>query len=297
MMREACIVMPKMRFGPAGKPVSMKSSDILKAPAFLHELGLNAMEYEAVRGVKISEDKARKFGEEARKYDVVLSLHAPYFINLASGKKTTVEASITRLKESVQASYWMGAYIVVFHPGYYRDAPSKREAVKMVIDHLKPVVEFIDELNATNLWLGPETTGKTTQIGDLDEVIEISRKLDHVKPVIDWAHLHARYEGKFITSVDDVIHVIDKLEKELGEYAVKPLHTHFSRIEYGKGGERKHHVLAEKDYGPEFEHVCKGLWETGVEAVIISESPILEQDALVMKKICMEICGVECVAD
>ncbi len=289
--------MPRLRFGPAGKPISMKSSDMLKAPEFLHEIGLNAMEYEAVRGVRISEDKARKLGEEARKYDILLSLHAPYFINLASAKKSTVEASITRLKESVRASAWMGSYIVVFHPGYYRDAPSKEEAVEWVIKNLEPVVEYIEEIKAENVWLGPETTGKITQVGDLDEVIEIARRLDHVKPVIDWAHLYARHQGKFITSVDDVIKVIEKLEKELGEYALKPLHTHFSRIEYGKGGEKKHHTLAETQYGPEFEHVCRGLTETGIEAVIISESPILEQDALVMKKICSKICGVKCVAD
>ncbi len=289
--------MPRLRFGPAGKPISMKSSDMLKAPEFLYEMGLNAMEYEAVRGVRISEDKARKLGEEARKYDILLSLHAPYFINLASAKKSTVEASITRLKESVRASAWMGSYIVVFHPGYYRDAPSKEEAVERVIENLEPVVEYIEDIKAENVWLGPETTGKITQVGDLDEVIEIARRLDHVKPVIDWAHLYARHQGKFITSVDDVIKVIEKLEKELGEYALKPLHTHFSRIEYGKGGEKKHHTLAETQYGPEFEHVCRGLTETGIEAVIISESPILEQDALVMKKICSEICGVKCVAD
>ncbi|MET1159921.1 MAG: deoxyribonuclease IV [Thermoprotei archaeon] len=289
--------MPRFRFGPAGKPVSMKSSDITKAPEFLREMGLNAMEYEAVRGVKISEEKARLFGEKARENDVVLSLHAPYFINLASSKKSTIEASIKRLNESVQASMWMGAYIVVFHPGYYKDAPSKKEALERVVENLKPVIEYRNSINAKNVWLGPETTGKASQVGDLDEVIEISKRLEGVKPVIDWAHLYARYEGKFITSVDDVIKVIDMLEKELGEYVVKPLHTHFSRIEYGKGGERKHHVLAEKDYGPEFEHVCKALTETGVEAVIISESPILEQDALVMKEICSRLCGVECIAN
>jgi len=289
--------MPRFKFGPAGKPITMKSADILKAPAFLRELGLNAMEYEAVRGVKISEDKARKFGEEARKHDIVLSLHAPYFINLASAKKSTVEASVARLIESVKASYWMGAYIVVFHPGYYKDAPSKSKALEWVINNLVPVVQVIKELKAENLWLGPETTGKTSQVGDLSEVIEISRRLEHVKPVVDWAHLYARYEGSFITSVDDVIKVIEMLEKELGSYAVKPLHTHFSKIEYGKGGEREHHTLAEKDYGPEFEHVCRGLCETGVEAVVISESPILEQDAIVMKKICEEVCGVNCIAD
>ncbi|OYT40779.1 MAG: endonuclease IV [Desulfurococcales archaeon ex4484_58] len=289
--------MARLRFGPAGKPVSMKSSDLLKAPSFLREIGLDAMEYEAVRGVKISEEKARKFGEEAKKNDILLSMHAPYFINLASSKESTVEASIKRLEESVKASMWMDSYIVVFHPGYYKDAPSKKEAVDRVVENLKPVIEYRDSIGANNVWLGVETTGKITQVGDLDETIYISKKLEGVKPVIDWAHLYARYEGKYVKSVDDVLEVIEKLEKELGEESIKPLHTHFSKIEYGKGGEKKHHNLSEKDYGPEFEHVCRAYSETGIEAVIISESPVLELDALVMKKICIEICGAKCFAD
>ncbi len=289
--------MPKILFGPAGKPISIKSSDIVKAPSFLREIGLSAMEYEAVRGVRINEEKARILGREASKNNIVLSLHAPYFINLASSKNSVVEASITRLNESVKASMWMNSYIVVFHPGYYRDALSRKEALKKVIANLKPVIEYRSEIGAENIWLGPETTGKTTQIGDLDETIIISHSLERVKPVIDWAHLYARYQGRFITSVDDVLMVIEKLERELGRYAVKPLHMHFSRIEYGRGGERKHHTLDEKEYGPEFEYICRGLVETGVEAVVISESPVLELDALVMKNMCDNICGVKCIAD
>ncbi|MEM1768112.1 MAG: TIM barrel protein [Desulfurococcaceae archaeon] len=289
--------MTRFWFGPAGKPITLKTSDILKAPGFLREIGLNAMEYEAVRGVKISEDKARAFGEEAVKNNILLSLHAPYFINLASIKKSTVEASIKRLIESVQASFWMKSYIVVFHPGYYKDAPSKREAVEWVVKNLKPVVEYIVENKIENVWLGPETTGKTSQIGSVEEVIEISRRLEYVKPVIDWAHLYARHGGEFIKSIDDVLTVLEKLERELGEIAVKPLHSHFSKIEYGKGGEKVHHNLSEREYGPDFSIVCKALCETGVDTVFISESPVLEQDAIIMKNICIETCGAKCIVE
>lgn len=287
--------MSKFWFGPAGKPISMKSSDILKAPQFLREIGLNAMEYEAVRGVKISESKARAFGEEASKHGVLLSLHAPYYVNLASAKKSIVEDSVRRIIESVQASAWMNSYVVVFHSGYYKDAPSKREALEWVIKSLRKVVDYMSENKIGNTWLGPETTGKTTQVGDLSEVIEIARRVERTRPVVDWAHLYARHGGKLITSVDDVLRVVETIEKELGDYAVKPLHTHFSRIEYSRGGEREHHTLAEKDYGPEFSNVCRALCEAGVDAVVISESPILEQDAIVMRNVCSEVCGAKCV--
>ncbi|WP_440060283.1 deoxyribonuclease IV [Thermogladius sp. 4427co] len=269
----------------------MKSADILKAPEFLRSIGLDAMEYEAVRGVNISEEKARAFGAEAEKYDIKLSLHAPYFINLSSRNEKTVQASIERLKQSILASYWMGAYVVVFHPGYYKDMPSREDALRAVIENLKPVAEFRDSLGAKNVWIGPETTGKTSQVGDVDETIEICSRVEGARPVVDWAHIYARSGGKFIVSKDDVISVVEKIEKVLGEWAVKPLHMHFSKIEYGKGGEREHHTLGEAEYGPDFEIVCSALTELGVEGIFISESPILEQDALVMKEICARVGG------
>lgn len=288
--------MPRYWFGPAGKPITLKSADILKAPSFLRELGLNAMEYEAVRGVNIKEDKARALGLEARNNGVLLSLHAPYFINLA-GRKDVIEASIVRLNESIQASHWMGAYVVVFHPGYYKDAPSRREALVKVIESLKRVAEYREQISAGEVWLGPETTGKTTQVGDLHEVIEISRQVEKTRPVVDFAHIYARSGGKKVTSKDDVLEILFTIERELGSWALRPLHVHFSKIMYGKGGEREHHTLSEEGYGPEFIHVCSALCEVGVEAVIISESPVLEQDALVMKKICQDTCGERCIVE
>jgi len=288
--------MPKYWFGPAGKPLSLKTSDILRAPGFIRELGLNAMEYEAVRGVNIEDEKARLLGIEARKHNVRLSLHAPYFINLA-GREQVVKSSIERLKASIRVSGIMEAYIVVFHPGYYRDALSRRDALEKVIRNLSEVVEYREQHGFRNTLLGPETSGKTSQIGDLNEVIEISASYEGVRPVIDFAHLYARHMGRFIVSKDDVLKVVDALEKRLGREYLSPLHSHFSKIEYSRGGERMHHALSEDKYGPEFRHVCEALCEAGVDAVVISESPLLEQDSIVMKRICLETCGESCIVE
>nr|WP_317896481.1 deoxyribonuclease IV [Pyrofollis japonicus] len=266
----------------------MKSGDYVKAVEYVAKEGLDAMEYEAVRGVRISEAKARAIGEAAKKYDVLLSMHAPYFINFASPEEQTVKKSQERLRAAVQASYWMGAYAVVFHPGYYKGNSSPEEALKRTIEGIRPVVEWMKQEGVKGVWIAPETTGKTSQVGSIEEVIAICRELEMARPAVDWAHLYARSEGKFITKIDDVIKVIEFIEKELGSWAVKPLHTHFSKIEYGRGGEREHHTLAEEEYGPDWRIVCRGYKETGIEGVIISESPILDKDALVMKKICAE---------
>ncbi len=278
----------RMRFGPAGKPVDMKSGDYVKAVEYVAKEGLDAMEYEAVRGVRISESKARAIGEAAKRYDVLLSMHAPYYVNFASPEEQTIKKSQERLIAAVRASYWMGAYAVVFHPGYYKGNSSREEALRRTIESLKPVIEWMKQEGVKGVWIAPETTGKSSQVGDVDEVIAICRELDMARPAVDWAHLHARSEGVFPASEDDVIRVIEKIERELGSWAVKPLHTHFSKIEYGKGGEREHHTLAEDDYGPDWRIVCRAYKETGIQGVIISESPILDKDALVMKRICQE---------
>jgi len=277
----------RMHFGPAGKPVGMKQGDYVKAIEYISGLGLDAIEYEAVRGVRVSEAKARAIREVAERYNVIVSMHAPYYINLA-GSEETIKKSIERLKAALRAAGWMGAYVVVFHPGYYRDNPSPRDAVRKVVESLRPVVEWMKQEGIRDVWLSPETTGKSSQVGSLDDVIEICRELEMCRPTVDWAHLHARSEGNYITSLDHVIDVIERIERELGTWAVKPLHTHFSRIEYGRGGEREHHTLAEEEYGPEWRIVCRAYRETEIEGVVISESPILDRDALVMKKICEE---------
>lgn len=252
-------------------------------------MGLDAMEYEAVRGVNISEEKARVFGKLAKENDVVLSLHAPYYVNLSAVQKETVEASKKRIIDSLKATEWMNGYIVVFHPGYYLDWGQK-EAVKRVIDALKEVRDEANRLGiAKDVWLGPETTGKKKQVGSVDDIIEICNNVEKCRPAVDWAHLHARTLGVFPRNVDEVIKVIERFEKEIGSYAIKPLHTHFSKIEYTSGGEKEHHTLDE-EYGPEFKVICEAYKQTGIDAIIISESPILERDALKMKNVCKEEC-------
>lgn len=276
-------------FGPAGKPLSMKSSRIERAPAYLRELGLDAMEYEAVRGVRISEKKARLLGEEAEKNGIILSLHAPYYINLASPEPEKREASIKRIVDSMIAAEWMRAYAVVIHTGYYKGYKDKREALKVAIQGYREALERLPSW-VTRPSISPEVMGRKASIGDVDEVIEICRELgSRCRPTVDWAHLYARYEGQFVTSVDHVIGVVEKIERELGSRAVRPLHTHFSKIEYGRGGEREHHTLSEKEYGPEWDTVCRAYVETGIQAVVISESPVLEQDAIVMRDHCRSI--------
>ncbi|MEM2928100.1 MAG: TIM barrel protein [Nitrososphaerota archaeon] len=277
--------MSETRFGPAGFPINYKGPSI-EAPFYLHNEGLNALEYQATRGVKISKKDAEKLGLNAKECNIWLTLHAPYFINFG-GERKVIAASKQRLIKSIKAAKWMGAHQVVFHPGYYGKKNSE-ESFKKCIKALNEVVEKINALGIKDIYLGPETTGKKSQIGTLEEILEICEKIEKTRPTIDFAHIHARSNGG-IKSKDDYIKIVDLVERRLGSRIVKELHCHFTHVEFTDKGEKKHHTLSEKDYGPNFQWLAEVIIEQGLSPVIISESPILDLDSIEMKKIYLSI--------
>ncbi|MFB6088725.1 MAG: TIM barrel protein [Candidatus Aenigmatarchaeota archaeon] len=260
----------EIRLGPAGNCSNASSTeDSLKK---VNEMGLQAQEIEFVRGVYLNNEKAEKMGKVAKKEGISLSIHAPYYVNLCSKKKK--EASMKRILDSAERGEKMGATVVVFHPGYYKDL-SKEEAWNRVMEACEEMNEDVEEVK-----LGLETTGKHSQFGTLDEIMRITEKLENCVPVIDFAHLYAKKYGKI-----DYGKILDKIN----ELQIDHLHTHFSNIEYTSKGEKKHLKLNGK---PPFKPLAKEIIERGLDITLISESPILEKDSLKMKKI-FEDLGVE----
>ncbi|MEM2354741.1 MAG: TIM barrel protein [Candidatus Bathyarchaeia archaeon] len=275
------------RFGPAGVPPGFRAlkATLMDVPRLLREEGLDAFEYQAVRwGVKpqIRREDAEKFGLKAKENDVLLSLHASYFINFC-GDKETIEASKTRLVACATAAQWMQAQTVVFHPGFYGKKASK-EAFANCLEALKDVVERLKSLGVTRVKLGPETMGKPSQLGSLEEVIALCENVEQTQPVIDWAHLHAREKGLFKT-VEDFRRIVETVEKRLGTDAVKNMHCHFTKVEFTEKGEKCHHTLDEAGYGPDFALLAKVIAEFKLNPVVISESPVLDVDAIKMRDI------------
>ena len=231
---------------------------------------------------------AEQLGFEARKNDVLLSLHGSYFVNLA-GKKEVVEASKRRLVACATAAQWMGAYVVVFHLGYY-GVGGRAKAFKDCTEALSDVVKTMDALGIRNVKLGPETMGKHVQVGSLDEILTICETVERTQLVIDWGHLHARSGGR-LNNADDFRAVVEEAEKRLGAEAVKKMHCHFSKIEFTKNGERRHHVLDEKRFGPDFDSFAKVVAEFNLHPVVICETPLLDVDAMKMRDIFLETAG------
>lgn len=277
----------RARFGPAGIPPTFKwvNAELEDVPALLHEEGLDALEYEAIYwGTKpqVKREKAEKFGLRAKENDVWLSMHGSYFVNL-DGDAKIVEASKKRLIACATAAEWMNAHVLVFHPGFYGRKP-REIALRNCVEALKDLASSMKSLGLNRVKLGPETMGKTAQLGSLDEIISICKQVDQTKLVIDWSHLHARDLGRF-RSIEDFRKVVLKAENELGTEAVKNMHCHFTKIEFTEAGERRHHVLSETRYGPDFALLAKVIAEFKLRPVMICESPLLDLDAMTMRDI------------
>ena len=275
------------KFGPAGIPPAFRKmkAALTDVPRLLREEGLDAFEYQAVRwSVKprIKREMAERLRLEAEKNDVWLSLHGSYFINFGGGKEV-VEASEKRLVTCATAAEWMGAHVVVFHPAFYGEK-SPKEVFKSCLEALKEVVEKLGSLGVKNVKLGPETMGKLSQFGSLEEILGLCENLEQTQPVIDWAHLHARDRGRFKT-VEDFRKVVEEIESRLGTEAVRNMHCHFTKVEFTEKGEKRHHTMDEKAYGPDFTMLAKVIAEFKLKPVIISESPILDVDAIKMRDI------------
>jgi deoxyribonuclease-4 len=234
----------------------------------------------------MKQEDAESLGFQARKSDVLLSLHGSYYVNLC-GKKEVVEASKRRLVACATAAQWMDAYVVVFHMGFYGRL-EKSYAFRNCVTALKDIVATMNSLGIQNVKLGPETMGRVFQVGSLDEILTICEEVEQTQLAIDWSHLHARHQGRF-RKVDDFRAVVEEVERRLGSEAARNMHCHFSKIEYTDKGERRHHVLDAARYGPDFKMLAEVIADFNMRPVMICETPLLDVDAVKMRDTLREV--------
>ncbi len=269
----------KIRFGPAGIPIQCNGSSTLEGVECCANLGLSAMEIEFVHGVRMSSISAESVAKIAKKLDVSISSHAPYYVNLCSKEAEKIQNTKKHIIASALITHKAGGEITVFHPGFYQKL-SPKEAYETA---KKNLIEIESELKQYNIKirLGAETVGKKSAFGGLDENIHLSQDLEMVCPVVDFAHVHARGDEK-ITCEDGYRRIFDRLETELGDY-VNHFHCHFSEVEYTEKGERKHMVLGTKNEPP-FKPFMKLLAENGYSGTVICETPQLDLDVMKMQE-------------
>lgn len=263
--------MPK--FGPAGNAASfseMGYKNSLDVPDYIVKMGLDCYEYQCGRGVNIGEEKARLLGEKASDAGIGLSLHAPYYISMSSVEEEKRKNSVNYILASARAVNAMGGNRIVVHTGSCGKI-SREEALALAKDTMRMALDALDSEGLSNIHICPETMGKVNQLGTLDEVLELCLLDERLIPCIDFGHLNARDLGS-LKEFSDYENIFIKIRDRLGTDRLKSFHSHFSKIEYTTGGEKRHLTFEDTVYGPDYEPVMELVLKYGCDPTFICES-------------------------
>lgn len=268
-----------LHFAVAGIPTSTpKAGGTVEGLHEAHRLGITAMEIEWVQRVPLNPDRMKEIRSTAEKFNMYLTCHAPYYVNLNSPEPAKLAASKKRVIDALSMAEIAGIKSVCVHPAFYlgMDPEIAFDNVrKAVADIMKFKSKLFPHVN-----LGLETMGKPTQFGTLEEVLRVSKEFC-IYPTVDPAHMHARTNG-LINSAKEWEEMLDTYQSYLGKDSLKQMHMHFSGIAYGPKGEQHHLPLEESD--AEWRDFVKVLKKRGVGGTVVCESPMLEKDTLKLKK-------------
>ena len=267
----------ELHFGTGGVPLSAKSRSTEAGIERIAELGLGCMEVEFVQGVRMSPQVAASVGGLAARKKVALTAHGPYFINLNAVEPEKVYMSRERILQTARIAALFGSRSITFHAAFYLQS-TPAETYTTVKRHLEEIVKILRNED-NKVIISPEVTGKPSQFGTLEEILQLSSEIEGVAPCIDFSHWHAR-TGK-ANSYQEVLDILDQVERKLGRQALDNMHIHLAGIAYGNKGEIKHLMLPDSDF--HYAELLKALKERKAKGVIICESvPYLENDALLL---------------
>ena len=276
------------RFGTVGSPISTpkKPGGSVGAVIRMREMGLSALELGWVRSVRVSEATCEAIRTAGVENDVLLSVHAPYYINLNADEEEWPK-SRKRLMDAAHFGNLAGATEIIFHPGsYFQMAPA--DVLQVAVPRLADCMEELRE-SGNGVTLRPETMGKSAMLGSLEDTLEMSRLVEGVQPCVDFAHLHARPGDGSVNTYTEWAQTLEAYGKALGGEALKNLSTHISGIEYSEKGEQNHLPLPESDL--DLDAILTALKDFGCGGRMLIESPAMEEDALLVQRRWAEISG------
>ena len=281
-----------IKFGPAGNDDEFhreKLGSMTEAVSWLRQKGLDLYEISFGLNITVKDSiTAIKLHNKSIENDIQLSVHAPYYINFANPDEEKIGNSINYVLNSLRIMTKMGAKFLVIHSGTQLKL-TREEAMKNIITRYKELIEIIKNEGIEGIYLAPETMGKYSQIGNVDEVLEICKLDEMLIPTFDFGHINCITQGS-LKSKEDFTEIIKKCYKELGAEKTKKMHIHFSKILYNDKGEIKHLTFEDTKYGPDYRDMIDALIENDVdEATVICESRgTMAQDALKMKQYYLE---------
>lgn len=272
------MALDKLHFVTAGTPRRAEGKGYQTAFEVIKSMDLDGMELEFVHGVRMA-DASKEVVKQARENGLIFTAHGPYYINLNAKEPEKIDASIKRILDTAILTNELGGYSITFHAAFYMGKDKQT-----VFNNVKKSFEVISaELEKQNnkIWVRPETTGKGTQWGDVDEVIEISKGFNTILPCIDFSHLHARSNGLYNT-YDEFCQVFEKIGNKLGQRALDNFHAHIAGINYTEKGERNHLNLEESDMN--YKDLLKAFKKFDIKGVVVCESPNIEDDTQLLKQ-------------
>lgn len=267
-----------LRFGTSGIPRSTARPGTVHGIRRARELGLDHLEMAWVNGVRMSDASADAIAAAARAHDLTLTAHAPYYVNLC-GEPDVVERSRARLEEAGRLGVRCGAESFCFHAGFYGKLGAD-EANRRIRDELARITTALRERGLA-IDVRAELTGKASQVGALEEVLEWSARVPGVLPCVDFSHRYARDIGQH-NRYADFATTLTTIEARLGRAALDRLHVHISGIQFGPKGERKHEPLRETKF--RWKELLRALKDLHVGGWVVCESPCMEDDALLLQK-------------
>lgn len=266
-------------FACPGLPLAAKGKKTDEGLQVAAAMGIKAMELEFVYSIYLREAAAAQVREIAETLGMALSIHGPYTLNLNGAKEELRSSTVERVIKCAHVASICGASFVTFHPAYYlKQEP--QEVYARVREGLEEIVATVQECYP-EVTISPETTGKPSQFGSLDELVSLAAEIPGLGICIDFAHLHARSNGKYNTR-DEFRAVFDLVGDKLGAERLAALHMHYSGLDYGEKGEKKHLPFADSDAN--FRDLLETLHEYNVRGILVVESPLVEEDVLFLQR-------------
>lgn len=289
-------------FGVAGFPPAFFESQYRKKREnifeWLKSIKLDWVELQNTYGVKMNEAQAYLYRELSEKYGIGISLHAPYYITLASADEEVVERSIERILQCFKLAEQIGSKRIIFHPGHFpgKEENDRQVAIKKIIDNLNSIASKVPK----GIFLYPETAGKHSQIGSVKEIVSICKSVDYARPCIDVAHVHG-FENGSLTSTEKITNILNIIESDLGRKYLEETHFHMYPVEIDHNGEKRHKSFDDRidnqqmelfqenfsdRYFPLPEHFVSAIVNKRLSPVVICEArDSQDRGALLMKSI------------
>ncbi|MDH3606028.1 MAG: non-homologous end-joining DNA ligase [Acidimicrobiia bacterium] len=231
----------------------------------LAEQGHTHLELAFTKGFPWKPSQCESFGALASGRGLALSVHAPYFAMLTIAEPDRYQKTRAAVEHSMKLAASLGASIVVVHPGHDKDRTSD-QLLATATEALRSIEPKVVELGVS---LGLETTGTTNAFGTLGDIALLAAEFPWVRPVVDWAHVHATTDGRLV-DLEAVRSVYSFLFDQFPAWKLQPLHTHYSHNAFGPGGEIKH-VAYGQGSNP-VEPVVTAAVEFDVDLTMVSES-------------------------